>query len=189
MNSKKSLREKIIAERLLINAVEAQVAADSVTKYLLDIIPENTKVAAYCAMRGEIDVSGLLIKLQARGNKTALPVVMENEKILKFLEVTSDAALVAGKYGTSCPQPHLPEIIPDAVIVPMVAFDGNGNRIGYGGGYYDATLDYLRSRNKKLLVIGVAYAMQRVENLPIHDGDQKMDMVVTEDGVVILRGA
>ncbi|MEQ1705656.1 MAG: 5-formyltetrahydrofolate cyclo-ligase [Rickettsiales bacterium] len=181
MNNKKFLREKIIAERLLIPAPITSSASEKIEKYLLDIISENSKVAAYCAMRGEVDVSGLLEKLQARGNKTALPVVMENEKILKFLEVTSDATLVAGKYGISCPQPHLPEIIPDVVIVPLVAFDGSGNRLGYGGGYYDATLAHLRIRNEKLLVIGVAYAMQRVEKLPVHTGDQKMDMVVTEE--------
>ena len=189
MNNKKSLRKKIIAERQLISAPIANEVSQKIGNFLLEIISKNSKVAGYCAVRGEVDVSGLLEKLQARGNKVALPVIYDGSKILKFLEVVSDSTLVAGKYGISCPQPHLPEIIPDVLIVPMVAFDDFGHRLGYGGGYYDATLASLRYRNKKLLVIGVAYAMQCVENLPIHDGDEKMDMVVTEEGIVILRGA
>lgn len=183
MNSKKSLREKLIAARQLIKPDEAQAAASSLAKYLLDIIPENTNVAGYCAIRGEIDVSGLLAKLQARGDKTALPVVIENEKILKFIDCTDGEPLIVGKFGVFCPKPHLPEIEPDVVIVPMVGFDGAGHRLGYGGGYYDATLASLRSRNKKLLVIGVAYAMQRVENLATEPHDEKMDMIVTDDGL------
>lgn len=188
MNSKKSLRKKLIVARQLINPDEAQTAANSIAKYLLEIIPQNAKVSAYCAMRGEVDVNNLIKQLQIRGNQVALPIITA-EKILKFLDCSDDTPLVAGKFETLCPQPHLPEIEPDVVIVPMVSFDNAGNRLGYGGGYYDTTLAYLRSKNKKLLVIGVAYAMQRVEKLPIHDGDEKMDMVVTEDGIVILRGA
>ncbi len=183
MNDKKSLREKIIAERLLIPAPVATVASQKIENFLLEIIPDEAKVAGYYAVRGEVDVAGLLEKLRGRGNKVALPVVDDGSKILKFLEVTPDSAMVVGKYGISCPQPHLPEIIPDVVIVPMGAFDKTGHRLGYGGGYYDATIKHFRLRNEKMLVIGVAYAMQRVEKLPIHDGDQKMDMVVTEKGI------
>lgn len=186
MNNKKSLREKLIAARQLITLDEAQVAANSLAKYLLEIIPENAKVAAYCAMRGEVDVNNLIKKLQIRGYAVALPVVVPSSKILKFLDCSNDEELVVGKYGISCPQPHLPEIEPDVVIVPLVGFDDAGHRLGYGGGYYDATLASLRSRNKKLLVIGVAYAMQRVENLATESHDEKMDMVVTEEGIVIL---
>ncbi len=183
-NNKKLLREKFIKARQEIPKDIAKSAASVITQHLLEIIPQSAKVAAYCAMRGEIDVGGLIAKLQGRGNVTALPVVEDNSKILKFIEVTKDSVLTKGKYGIDCPEVYLPEIIPDVVIVPLVAFDGSGNRLGYGGGYYDATLAHLRIRNKKLLVIGVAYAMQRVEKLPIHDGDQKMDMVVTEKEII-----
>ncbi len=184
MNNKKSLREKIIAERLLIPAPVASTASQKIGNFLLEIISENSKVAVYCAVRGEVDVSGVLDKLRARGNKTALPVVVESAKILKFLDCPSGETLVVGKFGISCPPSHLSEIMPDVLIVPMVAFDEDGHRLGYGGGYYDATIRHLRLRNEKLLVIGVAYAMQRVEKLPIHDGDQKMDMVVTEKEII-----
>lgn len=182
MNSKKSLREKFIKARLEIPENIAKSAAEIISQRVLEIIPNDTKVAGYCAVNGEVDVSGLIAKLQDRGNITALPVVVDGSKILKFLEVTKDSVLIKGKYRILCPQPHLPETIPEVVIVPLVAFDKNCNRLGYGGGYYDATIKHFRLRNEKLLVIGVAYAMQHVEKLPIHDGDQKMDIVVTEEG-------
>lgn len=183
-NDKKILREKYSKARLEIAEDIKKSAADNITKRLLEIISPGAQVAVYCAMRGEVDMADLLGKLQVRGNITALPVVDDVSKILRFLEVSPDSALVNGKFGTQCPAPHLPEIIPEVVIVPLLAFDKNGNRLGYGGGYYDATLAHLRSRNEKLLVIGVAYAMQRAENVPTHSGDQKMDMVVTEEDII-----
>jgi 5-formyltetrahydrofolate cyclo-ligase len=182
-NDKKALREKFIKSRLEIPKDIAKSAAEIITQHLLEIIPKTAKVALYCAMRGEVDMAGLLAALQERGNITSLPVIDDGGKILRFLEVSQDSKLTNGKYGISCPHLHTSEIIPDVVIVPLLAFDKNGNRLGYGGGYYDATLKHLRSRNEKLLVIGAAYAMQKVENLPIHSGDQKMDMMVTEEGI------
>ena len=149
MNNKKSLREKLITERQLITPDEAQEAADSLAKYLLEIITENAKVAAYCAMRGEVDVNNLIKKLQIRGYAVALPVVVPSSKILKFLDCSGGEELLVGKYGISCPQPHLPEIEPDVVIVPMVGFDDAGHRLGYVGGYYDATLASLRNANNQ----------------------------------------
>lgn len=179
-NDKKSLREKFIKARQEIPEDIAKSAVETITKRLLEIIPTDAKVAAYCGMRGEVDMRELLAGLQARGNISALPVVDDGSKVLRFLEVKPDSEMSPGKFGALCPQPHLPEIVPEVVIVPLVAFDKNGNRLGYGGGYYDATLKHLRNRNEKLLVIGVAYTMQQAENLPVHEGDQKMDMVVTE---------
>lgn len=179
-NDKKNLREKFIKARLEIPENIANSVAGIITRRLLEIIPENAKVAVYCSMRGEVDMAGLIAALQERGNITALPVIDDGSRILRFLEVVPDCELAPGKFGTLCPLTHLPEIIPDVVIVPLLAFDKNGNRLGYGGGYYDATLAHLRIRNEKLLVIGVAYAMQKVDGLPVHGGDRKMDMVVTE---------
>ncbi len=183
MDSKKSLREEIIAKRQQIVTGAASDAAKKIEDFLFPLIPADASVALYCAIRGEVDVRGLLKKLCDSGHKVALSAIQENTKILKFLDCSCGTPLIAGKYGIACPQPHLAEIIPDVVIVPLVAFDKSGNRLGYGGGYYDATLAHLRSRNEKLLVIGVAYAMQRTENIPTHSGDQKMDMVVTEEGI------
>lgn len=184
MIDKQKIRKQLIADRQAILPETASAASASIIKYILGVIPKDLAVAGYCAMRGEVDVSRALEQLYARGNNIALPLVIDEGKILKFLTWTPESPLIEGKFGISCPQPHLPEIIPDTLIVPMVAFDAEGNRLGYGGGYYDATIKYLRMRNKDLNVIGMAYAMQRVESLPVHSGDQKMDMVVTEQGIV-----
>jgi 5-formyltetrahydrofolate cyclo-ligase len=182
-DNKQLIRKKFIAAREFLPPETASAASASIAEYIREIIPEGAAAAGYCAMRGEVDVSGALEQLYARGNNIALPVVSVG-KILKFLTWSPESPLIEGKFGVACPQPHLPEIAPAVVIAPMVAFDAGGNRLGYGGGYYDATIKHLRRLNKGLNVIGVAYAMQRVENLPVHDGDQKMDMVVTEQGVI-----
>lgn len=181
---KNSLRAGLMARRLAIAAEIAEAAAGSLAGYLLEIIPDGAKVAGYCAMCGEIQVNTALAKLAARGNKTALPVVVKPSKILKFLDASTDLPLIAGEFGVSCPQPHLPEIIPDVVIVPMLGFDADGNRLGYGGGYYDATIRHLRAGNKRVRIIGVAYNMQKSENIPVEPHDEKMDMVVTEQEII-----
>ncbi len=172
-----------------IKPQESDLAACSLSGHLLNVIPAGASVAGYCAIRGEIDVGVALAKLQENGSKTALPVIDEYSRILKLLECSPDMPLIAGRYGIFCPQPHLPVIIPDVMIIPLVAFDDKGYRIGYGSGYYDATISHLRSINKNIMFIGAAYAMQRVENIEAEPHDEKMDMVVTEEGNVILQGA
>ena len=184
MDSKKSLREANIAKRQQIPAIAASDSAGKIKNFLFPLVPSGASVALYFAIRGEVDVSGLLKRLCASGHKVALPVIQENTRVLKFLDCSCETPLIAGKYGISYPQPHLPEIIPDVVIIPLVAFDKNGNRLGYGGGYYDATIHHLRSINKNIMVIGVAYAMQQVENIEPEPHDQKMDAVVTEEEII-----
>ncbi len=183
-NTKQTLRKQIIAQRLELPQSTAKEAAIKLAKHLLEVVPNYVNVAGYSTIRGEIDVAIALAELAYRGNKTALPVVIDNTKILKFLEYTPNAPLIAGNFSIPTPPPHLPEVIPDVLIVPMVGFDDKGNRIGYGGGYYDATIRKLRASNPKLLVIGVAYNFQKLENTTFAIHDEKMDMVVTENGVV-----
>lgn len=184
MADKQALRKRLIAERMEIKREVAKEASNVLAKHLLEIIQKGTRVAGYCAIRGEIDISVALEKLRENGSKIALPVIDEDSKILKFLECSPDTPLIAGRYGIFCPQPHLPEIIPDVVIIPLVAFDNKGYRIGYGGGYYDATISHLRAINKNIRIIGAAYAMQQVEKIEPEPHDEKMDMVVTEEEII-----
>lgn len=184
IENKQKMREGLIAARLAIPSEVANAAAEAVAEYLLEIIPNGASVAGYCAMRGEINVNQAIDGLQNRGNVVALPVIAEGEKILKFFDCLSNTPLIAGKYGIPCPQPHLPEIIPNIVIVPLVGFDASGNRLGYGGGYYDATIHSLRAANKQVRIIGVAYNMQKSDNIPTEPHDEKMDMVVTEKEII-----
>ena len=184
MDSKDSLRKKIIGERQNIDGKKALLASQAVAGALLKLIPHDAKIAGYWPMRGEIDIKEPLNQLYKIGNIVSLPIIPDTEKILKFLKYSPNTNLVAGKFGTLCPPADSPEITPDIVIIPMVGFDEKGHRLGYGGGYYDATLAHLRSRNKNLLAIGVAYSLQKTHKLPTHNGDQKMDIIVTEKKVI-----
>jgi 5-formyltetrahydrofolate cyclo-ligase len=88
-------------------------------------------------------------------------------------------------FAIPVPGEEVPELVPDLLLVPLLAFDGDGYRLGYGGGYYDRTLAALRVRNgRESVAVGVAYAAQQCDHVPRHDEDQPLDLVVTENGAV-----
>ena len=86
-----------------------------------------------------------------------------------------------GVFGLSQPAPDWPEAIPDVLIVPLLAFDAQGNRLGYGAGFYDRTLEALRMQ-RKVLAVGYAFAGQEMAEVPHHEGDERLDWIVTENG-------
>lgn len=176
---KQEIRKKLMAERLSVAPEAARSSAISIIPKLLDLIPRGSVVAGYAPMRGEIDVLPALRELLARGHRVCLPVIKDG-KILEFCEFSPDSPLISGKFGALCPPENAEVLTPDVLIVPLVGFDAVGNRLGYGGGYYDATIAALRAQNKLLKTIGVAYNFQCVENLPTEEHDEKLDAVVTE---------
>lgn len=139
-------------------------------------------VGGYAALPGEADPALLLARLSERGHALALPRVAAKEAALAFHRWKPGMALTQGAYGVPEPDPSWPETVPDVVLVPLLAFDAAGYRLGYGGGYYDRTLAALRAKGP-ILAIGVAYAGQEVEVLPHDDFDERMDMVLTETGI------
>lgn len=180
IDKKQQLRKEYIAKRLAIAADVAENASKIVAERLLAIIPIDAKVAGYVALRGEIDITQALTELSTRGNEVCLPVIAGDDKVLQFLQFSPDIPLMAGKFGVLHPPLHSPSIIPDVVLVPLVAFDANGSRLGYGGGYYDATIRSLRLQNKTVKIIGVAYSLQQLENIPVEEHDERLDVVITE---------
>ena len=147
-------------------------------------VTEDTIVAAYWPKGREIDTSAILEELLTRQITCALPIVMKDSRVLKFVKWNDATPLAPGKFGIF--EPAVTDdtefVDPDIVITPLLAFDRQGYRIGYGGGYYDATLADLRTR-KKVLAVGLAYAQQAVIfNLPREDHDQKLDWVITPSG-------
>jgi 5-formyltetrahydrofolate cyclo-ligase len=94
--------------------------------------------------------------------------------------------LAAGVWGIREPKPEAPQVDPDVVLVPLLAFDRAGARVGYGGGYYDLTLARLRAR-KPVMAVGVAYAIQEIEQVPTTPRDAVLDLVLTEREVIDLR--
>lgn len=136
-------------------------------------------VAGYCPVVDEFDVGPLLRRLREDGHAIALPCVVQAGVPLRFAEWREGDELAAGPLGTRQPGDDAATVWPDVVIVPMLAFDRAGFRLGYGGGYYDRTLAALR-RDRTITAIGVAFAAQEVASVPHGEHDQRLDWVVTE---------
>ena len=138
-------------------------------------------LAGYMAMRTEIDPTPAMEEAAAHG-PVGVPVIIAAGQPLKFSRWAPGIALKDGPFGAKVPA--LDDFFePEILIVPLVAFDRNGGRLGYGGGFYDRTLEDLRSR-RATLAIGFAYGAQEAVSLPLEPIDQPLDMIVTERGVI-----
>ncbi|UWR00420.1 5-formyltetrahydrofolate cyclo-ligase [Rhodobacteraceae bacterium S2214] len=151
--------------------------------YLSEVLAgyRGVPVAGYMAMRTEIDPSAAMEEAAAHG-PVGVPVIIGAGEPLKFRQWTPDSIMVPGTYGAAIPETG-DWITPEIVIVPLVAFDRAGGRLGYGGGFYDRTLEQLRAK-QPTLAIGFAYADQEADNLPLEATDQPLDLIVTERGVI-----
>lgn len=138
-------------------------------------------LAGYMAMRTEIDPLPAMAEAAAHG-PVGVPVIQGRDLPLKFRRWEPDCAMVEGSFGAWVPQEGA-WIEPEILIVPLVAFDRTGGRLGYGGGFYDRTLEMLRAR-RPTLAIGFAYSAQEAASLPLEPTDQPLDVIVTENEVL-----
>ena len=141
-------------------------------------------VAGYRAVRGEVDVDGVLTLLRERGATVTVPRVAG--EAMTFLPWEPDAATSTGPFGITEPVDGTP--VPfgdhDVVLVPLVAFDDRGHRLGQGGGYYDRAI---AGTETQPVLIGVAHAFQQVTEVPVAAWDQPLDAAVTEEGLHVFR--
>lgn len=144
-------------------------------------------VAGYWPLGDEADVRPLLAELSARGHVIALPVVLQKDAPLVFRRWSVGQELEQGPHKTVHPPASAEVVEPDLLLVPLLAFDDCGGRLGYGGGYYDRTLAALRGAGKKILAVGVAYAAQQWPALPMDGHDQRLDWVITEQGALEMQ--
>ncbi|MCW8843481.1 MAG: 5-formyltetrahydrofolate cyclo-ligase [Rhodobacteraceae bacterium] len=142
-------------------------------------------LAGFLPIRTEINPVPAMAEAAAYG-PVGVPVIQGAGRPLVFSRWEPDCALREGPFGAMVPQVDA-FFEPEILIVPLVAFDARGGRLGYGGGFYDRTLERLRAR-RATLAIGFAFAAQEAENLPLEATDQPLDMIVTEAGVRDLRG-
>ena len=136
-------------------------------------------VSGYSPMQSELNPVLLMRKLADAGATLALPVVVSRGKPLIMREWAFGQPLATGNWGIREPGPDAPEVWPDILLVPLAAFDRKGNRIGYGAGYYDLTINRLRVL-KPVVAIGLAYAAQHVAVVPFTPRDARLDLVLTE---------
>jgi len=142
-------------------------------------------VSGYMAMRSEIDPLPAMEEAAAHG-PVCVPVIEAMGQPLKFALWEPGCAVVEGPFGARVPA-TLAFIDPEILIVPLVAFSRAGGRLGYGGGFYDRTLEALRAK-RPTLAVGFAYAAQEDPDLPLEPTDQPLDVIVTERGVITPGG-
>ena len=135
-------------------------------------------IGGYHALPEEADASLLLARLVELNCEVAFPRVTDKDQPLDFHHVPDGEVLAPGSFGIPEPLEHWPRARPGLLLVPLLAFDAQGHRLGYGGGFYDRTLALL-----KVPAIGIAYAGQEVASLPRGPHDMALDMVVTEQGI------
>ena len=142
-------------------------------------LPASTVVGGYWPIGTELDVRPLMTALHQGGYVCGLPVVHRGQP-LEFHRWQPSDRLVAGRFDILTPDHHTPVVVPDVLLMPMLAFDARGMRIGYGGGYYDRTIPAIRA-HKPVLTVGIAYSTQEVTRVPTDGFDQRLDWVVTEE--------
>ena len=178
---KQALRE-VCAERRGATAALEEGAAQAVMQAFFQQVPMAPAaiLSVYWPIRDELDSRPLMNQASAVGHTVALPVVGERGRVLTFRVWTPGMDLVGGPFGTSEPPPTAPAVRPDVLVLPLLAFDAESYRLGYGGGYYDRTVRALRRAGPAPLVVGIAYAAQEVETVPRGARDERLDWIVTE---------
>jgi len=169
-------RKAAFAVRKLAFAAGQGQAAEILADYLAG--QAGRVLAGYMPMRTEIDP---LPAMAAHRGGVCVPVVPGRAVPLRFAAWSPGCAMLEGDFGAMIPADEV-WVEPEVLIVPLLTFDARGYRLGYGGGYYDRTLEMLRGR-RPTLAVGFAFAAQEVAEVPIDATDQRLDAIVTEQGL------
>jgi 5-formyltetrahydrofolate cyclo-ligase len=180
---KDALRTRARARRAALDPALRAAAAEKLPHIFLAAHspPPGAVVSGYWPLGDELDPRPLLTVLRGLGCRIALPVTGERRTPLTFRLWDPARRLVSGRFGTMIPDEIQPETTPDVLLLPLLAFDRQGGRLGYGGGYYDRTLTQLRKNGGSILAVGLAYAAQETENVPIGPFDRHLDGICTEN--------
>jgi 5-formyltetrahydrofolate cyclo-ligase len=181
VDDKRLLRGTMLAWRGGLSDDERRAAAATLVEMWQLERPVQTPavVAGYWPMAEELDIRPLMIELHNQGCQLCLPVVVAKKQPLVFRAWRPGDPLEQGVFGTLHPQPKREVLQPDALIVPLLAVDEEGWRLGYGGGFYDRTLEGLRAK-KNVTAVGVGFNGQLVPEIPHGPGDQRLDWLLTD---------
>ena len=182
IDDKRTLRAAMLAWRAGLVEEERRDAAQGLLANLRREIPFETPavVSGFWPIKDEIDIRPLMIELFNIGCQLALPVVQGRGQPLLFRAWRPGDALEQGVFGTLQPEARRATLEPDALIVPLLACDRDGWRLGYGGGFYDRTLTRLRAR-RKVTAVGVGFDGQLVDDaVPHGPDDQRLDWLLTD---------
>jgi 5-formyltetrahydrofolate cyclo-ligase len=183
LHHKARMRAEMLQQRSLWSHFERRRAADAIAAHglpPLGFVP-TAVISGFASMPEELDALPLLARLHANGYRLCLPVIQGRGRPLLFRAWVPGDDMAVGQWGIREPKPEKPVLEPDGLLVPLLAFDKHGFRLGYGGGYYDRTLKDLRSR-KLIVAIGLAFDEQEVDSVPHLDYDERLDWVLTPSG-------
>jgi len=184
---KAELRATAQARRDALPAEERKAAAEAIAARAFPVVTKpGMIVSGFMPLKSEINPLPLMQKLAEAGARLALPAIAGRGKPLVMRAWQFGAPLDRGQWGIREPKPDAPEVEPDILLVPLLAFDRKGFRIGYGAGYYDMTIRRLRGL-KSVTAVGIAFAAQEVPNIPTTERDERLDLVLTEREVIDLR--
>jgi 5-formyltetrahydrofolate cyclo-ligase len=184
MREEKSSIRQVLRERKNAMTPEERLAKSrAICRHLMTLIKEKETVMAYTSKELEVNTVPIIQNLLDRHNPVIVPIIVKEDVSLRLSYLRDFAALVPSTFGV--PEPIGSEIPArgedvDTIILPMLGFDRTGGRIGYGAGYYDRFLE----KNPSLKKIGIAFACQEMDHLPLDDTDVRMDHIITEDGIV-----
>ena len=175
------LRKKILKLREKINKKNIQIDFYKIIKILKKEKINKKIIGGYYPVNFEIDDLALLRKFEKDRFSISLPVIKRNFQ-MDFYKWSFTDPLKVNKYGI--PEPETKNIVyPDVLLIPLVAFDKDLNRLGYGGGYYDRLIEKL-SKKKKIIKIGLAFSVQKIDKVPINIYDQKLDYILTNKYII-----
>ncbi|MBS1190654.1 MAG: 5-formyltetrahydrofolate cyclo-ligase [Rhodocyclaceae bacterium] len=183
---RRALRREMVNRRMALTAPTHAEFSDAIVIHLLHHLSQlETQVVAFCwPVKNEPDVRAALAAWRRQGGRAVLPVVVEEDAPLAFRTWEPDTPLVPDRYGI--PTPADGEfLVPEAILLPLNAFDAAGYRLGYGGGFFDRTLAALAPRP---LAVGVGFEMNRVDSIRPEPHDQRLDWIVTEAGAFRIPG-
>jgi 5-formyltetrahydrofolate cyclo-ligase len=187
-DQKTKVRAEVLALRDALPAEVRAAAAETIAARPFPIaVPKGAIVSGFMPLKSEINPLPLMRKFADAGARLALPCIAGRGKPLIMRAYAFGDEFARGQWGIREPLPTAAEVAPDILIVPLAAFDRTGNRIGYGAGYYDMTINALRAK-KRVTAIGIAFAAQQFTAVPATDRDERLDLVLTEKEAFDFRG-
>jgi len=179
--NKSKIRSKILILRRKKFNKNIKINLDKFISFFKKNMPNAKKIGGYYPSNYEIDDLEILDLLEKQNYRTSLPIVKKNNQ-MNFYEWSKKDLLIINKFGI--PEPVSSKIVyPDILLVPLVGYDKNLNRLGYGGGFYDRYIEKI-DKIKKTTKIGLAFSYQKIKSIPIDQYDKKLDFIITEKEIV-----
>lgn len=178
---KSRLRKLALARRAALGReLRRKASARAVSNFADGVeLPEKSTIALYWPMGDELDCLGLIEKMEQMGHEVCLPCIAGNDRPMIFRKFEGEDRLVAAAFGTREPDERSRLLVPDLIVLPLLAFDRKGNRLGYGKGFYDRTI---AGMEKRPILCGLAFGVQELENVPASFHDVPLEQVITENG-------